>query len=158
MNTVRQIDRCGRRAAELITTGDVVLTNDPIAAPFVIMLNALNTHVPVVITDVAEAIPTLCVITAQTAACDGSILCSEATIACVAQATSYAIPIYALLAGGPDSTILNIQSLRPSTTQSILPAEQINAIITDRGIYRPAMLIRHLSDGDAPLDVIVLQQ
>jgi hypothetical protein len=156
VNTARQIERCGRRAAELITTGDVVLTNDPIAAPFVGMLAALNTNLPVVISDTDTAIPTLCVITVQTTACDGSILCSADTIACVAQATSRAIPIYALLAGGPDPTIPDFQSLQPSATQSILPAERINAIITDRGIYRPTMLTRHLSDGDAPMDVIPL--
>ncbi|MFN8501576.1 hypothetical protein [Kouleothrix sp.] len=42
---------------------------------------------------------------------------------------------------------------RPPT--QIAP-EQISAIVTHRGIYRPAMIARFLGDGDVPLDVISL--
>jgi methylthioribose-1-phosphate isomerase len=42
------------------------------------------------------------------------------------------------------------------TGNSVVPPEQISAIITSRGIYRPEMVARYLGDGDAPVDVIPL--
>ena len=161
MSTTRQIDRCGRRAAELITAGDIVLTDQPMADILLVLLAALSAEVRVDVRAVtpgdAMMTPTICLIVAHAAACDGSITCAKTAAACASYAIGQAVPVYALNASGPDPDAPNAAALAPCADEVVLAATSINALITDRGIYRPAMLTRHLSDGDTPLDVIVLQ-
>ena len=38
----------------------------------------------------------------------------------------------------------------------VVQSELISAFVTDRGLYRPAMIGRYLDEGEAPLDVIPL--
>lgn len=161
MSTARQIDRCGRRAAELITAGDIVLTDQPMADILLVLLAALSAEVRVgvrvVAPDDVTLTPKVCLIVAHAAACDGSISCAETAAACASHAIAQAVPVYVLNASGPDPDTRDATALAPCADEVVLAATCINAIITDRGIYRPAMLMRHLSDGDTPLDVIVLQ-
>jgi hypothetical protein len=153
----RQYDRCVRRAAELLTEGDCILSDLPLPAALIAALDpAMRTTISNVQPEENTSITTLCLLNAQTAAVSGSVVCSHAAAACAEQALSLGIPVYILLPGGPDPAIETEAMLPVNAEQAILPATAINALITDRGIYRPAMLARHLQDGDAPLDVIPL--
>jgi hypothetical protein len=153
----RQYDRCVRRAAELLTEGDCILSDMPLPSALIAALDpAIRTTISSVSPEENMSEATLCLLNAETAAVTGSVVCSHAAAACAKQALSLGIPLYILLPGGPDPASNTEAMLAVGADQSILSATMINAIITDRGIYRPAMLARHLQDGDAPLDVIPL--
>jgi hypothetical protein len=157
MITERQHERCARRAAELLAANDIVLRDLPLPST---LLAALEPAIRVAISEVAHANAvnpaTLCIITAYSAATNGSLVCTEQSALCVSSAQSLGIPVYVLLAGGPDAGIHTAEALHIPPNHVQLEAEQISAFITDRGIYRPAMLARHIQDGDTPIDVIPL--
>jgi methylthioribose-1-phosphate isomerase len=95
-------------------------------------------------------------------AMDGGVAGPDAGAAYVALARRHGIPCYVLGYDGPDPECPTTSALSASlmvgesSDDSIVPPEQISAIITNRGIYRPEMIARYLGDGDAPLDVIPL--
>ncbi|GAB4129964.1 MAG: hypothetical protein Fur005_47500 [Roseiflexaceae bacterium] len=152
----RQLERCWRRAAGLIVTGDILLcASEP--SPF--LLASLEyeerSALQVVTPTTLRTTPTLCVAIAQAGGDDGSLAFETSQYACVMLALRFRIPCYALLPHGPRAGA-TIDPLLGSNQWHVVDAEQVAAIITDRGIYRPAMLTRHHSEGEAPLDVIPL--
>lgn len=148
-------DRCHRRAADLLAAGDLVLSDRPPPAALIAALDEEARAAVRWTADPAES-PTLCLISARDAAQDGSLVCDPEAARCAHAARAAGIPVYALLPPGPSATIRAAADLPGSPDSAILPADMVSAVVTGRGIYRPAMLVRHLSDGDAPLDVIPL--
>lgn len=82
---------------------------------------------------------------------DGSVAAPPTTAGFAAQARRSGMPCY----------VLGYDTVDPAwpggAHDDVMPPEQISAIVTHRGIYRPAMIARHLGDGDAPLEVIPLR-
>lgn len=159
-NPIRAAERCARRATELLMASDVLLTDqpgDPLIETLLATLEpALRTAIQVITLPAPAAMPTLCIITALTAACDGSLVVPASATACAAYTAERCIPCYALLAGGPDPDVPTGSLLRIGIGQALLEPSAIAAVITDKALYRPDMLQRYLSDSDAPLDVIPL--
>lgn len=95
-------------------------------------------------------------------AMDGGIAGPSASAAYVALARQHGIPCYILGYDGPDPGYATTSDLSADlavgadTDTSVVPPEQISAIITNRGLYRPEMVARYLGDGEAPIDVIPL--
>jgi len=95
-------------------------------------------------------------------AIDGGVAGPSAGAAYVALARQHSIPCYVLGYDGPDPSYATTSHLSEDLAagapadDGIVPPEQISAIITNRGIYRPEMIARYLGDADAPLDVIPL--
>jgi methylthioribose-1-phosphate isomerase len=88
---------------------------------------------------------------AERIALDGAATGGPGAARYAALARQGGLPCYLLGGDGPDPTVDTFASAR-----DVMPPELISAIITSRGIYRPAMISRYLGDGDAPLDVIPL--
>jgi hypothetical protein len=155
----RAIDRCHRRAAELLAAGDLVLSDQPLPAALIAALDNDTRAAVRWVTRLAGApaeSPTLCLISARDASQDGSLVCDPEAARCAHAARVAGLPVYALLPPGPSPDLRTEVDLPRSPDSTILPADMVSAIVTGRGTYRPAMLARHLSDGDAPLDVIPL--
>lgn len=95
---------------------------------------------------------------AERIALDGAMAGASGCAAYVAAARQHGVPCYILGYDGPDPTCPTAASLAAdgTTDDAVVPPEQISAIITSRGIYRPEMVRRFLGDGDAPIDVIPL--
>ncbi|MFD3164876.1 s-methyl-5-thioribose-1-phosphate isomerase [Herpetosiphon sp. NSE202] len=114
-------------------------------------------------------------------ALDGSIANKVGTYTNAVLAKRHGVPFYVLGYDGPDINtptgaeipieerngdevlMMNGQRIAPAGVRGYYPAfdvtppELISSIVTDRGIYRPAMIQRYLDDSsDAPLDVIPL--
>jgi methylthioribose-1-phosphate isomerase len=95
-------------------------------------------------------------------AMDGGVAGPDASAVYVAFARQHGTPCYVLGYDGPDPDCPTTSALSAdpmvgeSIDNNIVPPEQISAIITNRGIYRPEMIARYLGDGGAPLDVIPL--
>jgi len=95
-------------------------------------------------------------------AMNGGVAGPSASAAYVALARQHGTPCYVLGYDGPDPDCPTTSALSAdlmvgdTIDNSIVPPEQISAIITNRGIYRPEMIARYLGDGDAPLAVIPL--
>jgi methylthioribose-1-phosphate isomerase len=66
-------------------------------------------------------------------------------------ARQHGLPCYVLGGDGPDPAVDRFVA-----ASDVMPPDLISAIVTSRGVYRPAMIARYLGDGDAPLDVIPL--
>jgi translation initiation factor 2B subunit (eIF-2B alpha/beta/delta family) len=103
----------------------------------------------------------VCVIAAARVACDGAALGAPGAGQRAALARQRGLPVYALGYAGPDPALASAADLLPPDAPAgaeadILPPDLLGAIVTSRGVYRPAMVARHLRDGDAPLDVIRL--
>lgn len=169
-------ERCGRRAAELLDDGDVVLAlphhGDALATLLDTMggdtIRVLVPLVPAAVSTrlferaVAAGVPamhvdataleharaTLVLAEAVAVGSDGSVVLS-AEARRLADSAEQA-PLYVLAPDGPHPHAI-VDAL-----DDMLAPERVSAIVTSRGIYRPAMVVRHLSDGDAPLDVIPL--
>src|SRR5262245_22882746 len=113
----RQVERCGRRAAELLTAGDCVLTDnagDQVLARLLAALDA-ETRAEVRFVErsaLAGLAPTLCLLNVECAALDGSFLCGAEAFACAAIAQQLDIPCYVLLPDGPDPLIKTIDGLK----------------------------------------------
>jgi hypothetical protein len=157
----RQIERCARRAAELLVSGDRVLTDNPASPLLGRLLAALDADLRADVyiggrVALAATAPTLCLLHVESAALDGSVLCRAEAFECAAAAQELGIPCYILLPGGPDCGLATVDAGILGAEQRVLTPEQVSAAVTDRGIYRPAMLARYCSDGDMPLDIITL--
>ena len=158
----RANERCGRRAAELLVAGDVVLA-DPSAEPvlrWLLLALDVATRAEVRVIGPAQielVTPTLCLIGALVVALDGGAVCSSAARRCAELAAEHGLPCYLLAPHGPDTGTPDAAIITLSPGRAYLPAERISAIITDRALYRPAMIARYLGDSDTPLDVIPLQ-
>jgi hypothetical protein len=100
--------------------------------------------------------PTLCLFGAMLVALDGSAVCSTAAWHCVALARNHNLPCYMFAPHGPDPAMPDASVITLSPGRKYLPPNQISAIITDRALYRPAMIARYLGDADTPLDLIPL--
>lgn len=101
----------------------------------------------------AQAPFDLLVLAAERTALDGSVAALAGAAALAEQARRQGAPCYVLGYDGPDPDAPRAADLE---ADEIIPPEQISAIITHRGTYRPEMVARHLDDGDAPLDTIPL--
>lgn len=177
----RAAERCGRRAAELLDSGDRVLLIGFVGAPLWMLHAAreqgkqLHLSVPATsarqfitqqarllditaesLTDDTFGELNLCIAAAEQIARDGSVVCHAGTQQHAAQARRHSVPFYVLGAAGPDAEADGGAALLVAPPQELLLPELVSAIITDRGIYRPAMITRYFDDGDAPLDVIPL--
>ena len=213
----RVAERCGRHAAELLTSGDRILTRGFIDAALNWMLYIAHTTqgkqielyltenqsnledtqlladqarevgVPVTLltskaldTSFAQRIFSMYVASAHRIALDGSVASAPGTTKDAEVVRQYAVPFYVLGYDGPSPTALSGTDIalaeQSSTTAApdaddqataglaaisalaldVIPPNLINAIVTDRGIYRPEMIARYLEDGEAPLDVIPL--
>ena len=99
---------------------------------------------------------------AERVAMDGAVAGPGGCAAYVALARRRGVPCYVLGYDGPDPACLTTEYLAADLAAgepghgAVVPPEQISALITSRGIYRPEMVRRFLGDGDAPLDVIPL--
>ena len=159
----------GPALAWMLTTGQpdgarpvrlsIVSTPWPTAARMTAAVAARTGVVAQLLSDPAElggAGYTLCLIGAEQIALDGSVAAEPGAADLVALARQAGIPCYALSADGPDPARAEGAQLAGAPGDVIAP-EHVSAIITHRGIYRPAMIARFLGDGDAPLDVIPLR-
>ncbi|MFN8505891.1 hypothetical protein [Kouleothrix sp.] len=97
----------------------------------------------------------VCMVAAAQVALDGSVAAGPGAAELVARARRAGLPCYILSTDGPDPACAGAAQLAGAPADTIAP-EQISAIVTHRGIYRPAMIARFLGDGDVPLDVISL--
>src|SRR5262245_8230549 len=130
----RQIERCGRRAAELLLAGDVVLTNVPNSPLIKAMLAALEAEVREAVTVVEpnerNAVPTCSLVLAEQAALDGGLAVGDAALRCTEIAQAHGVPCYALLPGGPNPQMRTAADLPVSSGLTILQPEIISAIVT----------------------------
>lgn len=181
----RAANRCGRHGATLLDPSDQVLVvgfgGPPLlallaAAPEAreasvmavgvgaIALAALAQQVGIdvqVLLDVAVLndgeLPTLVIVTALAAALDGAALVPLGAGARVAGLRATGVPVYLLAPGGPLPDVQDTAALVAIAAGcDVVAPDLVSAFITDRGMYRSAMLARYLSDADAPLDVIPL--
>lgn len=180
----RVAERCGRIAAGLLDDGDELLTlgNASTALGWsfaaaraedkqlrlILVADAVPANAPLWMEHIATRLQvavqrraptdgvagTLCLLTAEHIAMDGSAVVAAGGSALAAQARSAGLPCYLVTLDGPDPAIATSAAFGAADT-IVLPA-QISAIITHRGIYRPDMVTRFLGEGDAPLDVIPL--
>ena len=141
----RAAERCGRRAAALLTDDDTVLLAGPGLAGAAMLREAAALRLFLAETSTGA---TLAVCGAAFVARDGSTLLAAHTMQAAHAARAARLPVYLLCPHGPDAAT--------DALPGGLPPEAISAIVTSRGIYRPEMIARHLNDGDAPLDVIAL--
>jgi hypothetical protein len=161
-NHTRAIERCGRRAAELLVAGDVVLADSSAEPVLTWLLAALDADTRAALRVVgpdavaAGCLPTLCLFGALLVALDGGAVCSAAAARCVDLARSHTLPCYLFAPHGPDPATPDAAIITRSPGQTYLPPDQISAIITDRALYRPAMIARYHGDADTPLDLIPL--
>jgi len=88
---------------------------------------------------------------AERIALDGAAADGPGAARYAALARQHGRPYYVLGGDGPDPAVATF-----AAASDVMLPELISAIITSRGIYRPAMIARYLGDGDAPLDVIPL--
>jgi hypothetical protein len=145
----------------LIVAGDVLLS-DPLAQPIVVwLLAALDEQVRAEVQsttfDQLDHMPlTIALIGVELLALDGGALCTPEGMRCAAMARDRGLPCYLLVPGGPDPRTASIAAQITDVGQRYLPPERISAIITDRALYRPAMVARYLGDHDTPLDLIPL--
>jgi methylthioribose-1-phosphate isomerase len=99
----------------------------------------------------------LLMLEAERIALDGATFVERGVGSHVALARGHGLPCYVLGYGGPDPSAGTAGEVGgDDDTYDLVAPDAISAIITSRGIYRPAMIARHLGDGDAPLDVIPL--
>jgi len=87
---------------------------------------------------------------------DGGAVCSSAAWRCVKFARTNGLPCYLLAPYGPNPAMPDASVITLSPGREYLPPASISAIITDRAIYRPAMIDRYFGDSDTPLDLIPL--
>jgi methylthioribose-1-phosphate isomerase len=97
------------------------------------------------------AVSAVFVVGAERIALDGGAAGGPGAARYAELARRHGLPCYVLGGDGPDPTVDTF-----AAASDVMPPELISAIITSRGIYRPAMIARYLGDGDAPLDVIPL--
>lgn len=142
-NPIAKLDeRCGRRAADLCDERDrALLIGDSPALGWILRA------APALLSAAGIADATICFVAASAVGPDGSVMAPGATDT-LAAARLARLPIYVLAPAGP------VDRLPPGDA---IPASQINAIVTARGIYRPDRVARHHEDGDAPFDVIPLR-
>lgn len=180
----RAADRCGRRATGLIDAGDQLLVYGFGGPPLLALLQALPELDPapglriagtgagpqalVVLASNAgfgaqmigssdpysPTPPDVCLITVQALGADGGAICPAGSGALILHARENGIPCYLLAPSGPAEQTAAID-LHLGQGDVVL-ADLISAIVTDRGIYRPAMIGRYQGDADTPLDVIPL--
>jgi hypothetical protein len=161
-HTDRAIERCGRRAAELLVAGDIVLADSSAEPMLTWLLAALAADTRAALRVVgldavaAGCMPTLCLFGASLVASDGGAVCSTAAWQCVDLAHTHNLPCYLFAPHGPDPALPDASVITLSPGRTYLPPNQISAIITDRALYRPAMIARYHGDADTPLDLIPL--
>jgi methylthioribose-1-phosphate isomerase len=99
----------------------------------------------------------VCFIGAERVALDGSTLASAGVADQVLLAHAQGVPCYVLAPSGPDAAAATAEDFALSGDfGALIPHELISAIVTDRGMYRTAMIARYLNDRDAPPDIIPL--
>lgn len=177
----RAADRCGRHAINLIDSGDRVQTYGFAGPPFMALLGALPTFEQPVTLLVAgeqagaallastveaagyqtqfssDADASLCIISAWALARDGSLVCASGTGPLVERMRQMNTPCYVLAPSGPHASAETAAQLVPAIGPiDIMQPDLVSAIVTDRGMYRPAMIERYLGESDAPPDVIPL--
>lgn len=100
---------------------------------------------------------TICFASALAVATDGGAICAAGTGAVLEAARRQGVPCYLLAPSGPTALAATAHALVAGAgTVDVLAPDLISTFITDRGLYRPAMIARYLSDSEAPLDVIPL--
>lgn len=178
----RAADRCGRHAVNLIDGGDRVLTCGFAGPALLALLGALPVLEPPAklqfagkapgasLRSLVESAgieaqpiehmlepPTLCIVVAWALARDGSAVCASGCGAIIEQARQAGVPCYVLAPFGPHPDAEAPERVVSAThpVDIVLPS-LISAIVTDRGMYRPAMIERYLGESDAPPDVIPL--
>ena len=181
----RAADRCGRRAAALLDAGDQVVVYGFGGPPLLALLGALPALDPApalriagagagpqLLADLANTagfaatsadqpdlfsaeLPGLCLVTAVAIGADGGAVCPHGSGVLIANARQRSIPCYLLAPSGLADEHTPVIDLGLVGGDIILP-DLVSAIITDRGIYRPAMIGRYHGDADTPLDVIAL--
>jgi methylthioribose-1-phosphate isomerase len=104
-----------------------------------------------IVADVLVDEPTLCFAETHAVALDGSATVDPDALT-VIQTVRPQLPVYLLAPLGPDRSLANQAVLGKTSAAPALSS----AIITSRGIYRPAMVARYLDERDTPLDVIPL--
>jgi hypothetical protein len=92
----------------------------------------------------------VCLAEARLVALDGGVALAP-DVTPIARRARHHGPVYVLAPVGPDPAAPQIPEASAGDERSIA-----SAIVTSRGIYRPAMVARHLSEDDEPLDVIPL--
>ncbi|GIV97418.1 MAG: methylthioribose-1-phosphate isomerase [Herpetosiphonaceae bacterium] len=125
---------------------------------------------------------TVYITAADRIALDGAAANKVGTYQCAVLARHHKVPFYVLGYDGPDPAtptgdaipieerngdeVLFCAGVRTAAEGArgyypafdVTPPELISAIVTDRGIYRPELIARYLSEGEAPLDVLPLSQ
>jgi methylthioribose-1-phosphate isomerase len=91
---------------------------------------------------------TVYIATARRVALDGAVAVEPGVARRARLAAGHGVPCYLLAPGGPEPGAPDAVAL--AGEPAVLPPAAISAIVTSRGIYRPAMIARHLDDGDAP--------
>ncbi len=178
----RAAERCGRRAAELLQDNDVLVTHGPFGPAWWWMIHAAqqeNKQLRIVLADepaarqsgsqaqqfgitllsfeqTAPRTWSLFMVEAEQVARDGSVSSLRGTRQQAEVARQHSLPCYVLGAAGPDADAVTAADLFVAPSLETLSPELVSAIVTDRGIYRPAMVTRYFDDGNAPLDVIPL--
>lgn len=179
----RAADRCGRHAVNLVDGGDRVLTYGFGGPPLLTLLGALPALEPPMLLVAAGAeaggtllmasagaagipaqlsgrddeVPNLCIVVAWALARDGSAVCASGCGPVIEQARWQGVPCYLLAPFGPHADAETATQLVPTVgAVDVVMPNLISAIVTDRGMYRPAMVERYLGESDAPPDVIPL--
>jgi hypothetical protein len=117
-----------------------------------VLAKAADLNVPCALaTDIPAAQPLLCFAEAARVALDGSAALDADALAAI-KSVRPQLPVYLLAPHGPDPSLPDQASLGATSAAPAL----LSAIVTSRGIYRPAMVARFLDERDAPLDVIPL--
>jgi methylthioribose-1-phosphate isomerase len=178
----RAAERCGRRAADLLDAGEAVLAlplgaralgwalqfaasqgserrlylpgdlAETVGARRLAQRAArLNVTIATVGAEPSVELAGVCLAEAVEVALDGGAALAPGA-ARAAEAAHGRMPLYALAPDGPGA-----DREAPGMAADLVPPELISAIVTSRGLYRPAMIARHLGDGDTPLDVIPLR-
>ena len=130
----RAIERCGRRAAELLVAGDVVLADasaEPVLTTLLAALDAATRAAVRVIglDDLREGImPSLCLFGALLVAHDGGAVCSSAAWRCVKFARTNGLPCYLLAPYGPNPAMPDASVITLSPGREYLPPASISAV------------------------------
>jgi hypothetical protein len=150
----RAAERCGRIATDLLADRDLVWINGD-GLPIAWMLHtAKQRGVVVQHWDATSSdMPGFSMAVAAQIACDGTAQVTPLVAPQLRFCTDQGIPCYLLAPHGPEPELSDGNVFPPDQR---IGADQINVIVTARGVYRPAMVQRHLRDSDAPLDVIPL--
>jgi hypothetical protein len=158
--TDRAAERCGRRAAELLDTADVLVAHLSCGLALGWMQQQARQSLGVVpqLRQELAAAPdaTLLLVGAESLALDGSATVIAAVAHGLAHAARQALPRYLIAPAGPVVRPAPASEYAPQAGLLVVAPSQISAIVTDRGLYRPEMLARYLGDGGAPQDVIPL--